>query len=108
MKESLSVVGGIALAVAIGLGLLYGGIYLYRDTGPRIADAERNTYENSVSYVQGKAQELAKYKREYEAAKDETDRKALRGLILHTASTVDMSKMPAYLRTFVRDVERDK
>ena len=106
--RALAAVGAVVLVLGVALAGVYGYIALYRDAAPRMADAERATYENSASYVQGKTQELAKYRREYETEKDAAAKSALRELILTTAATVDRSKLPADLRAFLRDLETNK
>jgi hypothetical protein len=112
MKDLFAGLGGLIVAVVLLVGLVVGGTFgyiaLFRKAAPEMADAERATYENSASYIQGKTQEIAKYKREYESSKDAKDKSALRELILTSAATVDRARLPADLRAFLRDLESSK
>lgn len=112
MRAFFAEMGGLIVALILLVGIVVGGtfgyIFLYRTAAPMQAENERTVYENTPSYVQGKTQEIGKLKREYDASKDERDRKALRETILTAASTVDRSKLPADLRGFLRDLEANK
>jgi len=101
---------GLILASLIVLVLFFGGwglwrgqVAMYRDVAPKQAEAEREVYVNTPSYILGKQDVLNKYRDEYLRAKD--DRKvALRATILSEASTVDKTKLSPDLQTFINSL----
>lgn len=105
MKDVMTLIGGVVLSVAALLGVIYGGIYLYRDAAPRQQAAEREIYEQTPSYVQGKLQLLSKYKREYDAERDPKVRAGIRELALHEAATVDRNRLPPWARQWINQLE---
>ena len=85
-----------------GLGFLAtdGDLAIYRFWAPKQANAEREVFEQTQSYVQGKVEYLNQLRLDYEFA-DGPQKEALRRTILTEASTVDNSKLPLDLRSFV-------
>ena len=101
---------GITLGAIVIFGLLiWGGrhayISYYADTEPRMEDARREVFENTSSYIRGKTQEISKMRREFKGTNDSVEKAALREMILTSASTVDIEKLPEGLQDFIRSLE---
>ncbi len=61
---------------------------------PAYENLDREVYENTQSFVHGKIQDLAKYKREYDAAKDNPiEQKAIEAIINQQFSQFDSKKI---------------
>ena len=60
---------------------------------PANENIDRQVFENTQSYVHGKIQDLAKYKREYDATDNMTERQAITSLINQQFAQFDSSKI---------------
>jgi hypothetical protein len=104
-KQIASLIGwGLFALVAIpslslGLRAMLGG---------PSANVERAIYENSTSYLQGKDQSIAKLRMDYQLAKDEGAKSAVKGFALHEASTVKRSKLSIENQQFLNELERNQ
>lgn len=101
MKSDL-IIGTILVGVifaATGLSLVH-----YKVFAPKFADAQREVYENSTSYIQGKTQILNKYRGEYALAND-SQKLLLKSVILREATTVDNSKLPVDIQMFIQKLK---
>jgi hypothetical protein len=107
-KDTLTVVltyiVGIVLAVVVVWGLGRVSTMIYRDVAPRQAEAEREVYVNTPSYINGKNEILMKYMSEYNKAKTEQERNALKDTILNEASTVNIDKLQPNIRSFIQSL----
>jgi hypothetical protein len=97
---------GLALVLVIllyGVGFLAtgGNLAIYRFWAPKQANAEREVFVNTNSYVQGKTDYISRLRFEYQSSKDADQKAALRTLILTEAANVDNSKLPADLQAFI-------
>ena len=104
MRGIISAIGGLLalwliLNVAIGGGLMH-----FRFWAPKYRDAQREVFEQSQSYVQGKVSHLTRLRLSYESAEG-TRREALRRTILTEAATVDSDDLPESLQAFITEVE---
>lgn len=92
-----------ALVVILGLTWVFQGndFFMYRVFAPRYADAQRNTFENSQSYVDGKIAYLSELRAQYE----DSHRESTRTLILSEASQIDNAKLPRDLRVFIEGLK---
>ena len=108
VKKFLETTGGIVVAIAavvgIVLGAAYGGFWLYKEFAPKYAEVEREVFENSPSFVQGKVSHLNKLRREYQEG-DEGTKSNLREIILTEVDSVDLEKLPAELRRFIEGLK---
>ena len=86
------------LSLSKGLfGLEYKGYF-----APKHANIDRQVYEHTQSYVHGKVQDLAKYKAEYDATEDNTERQAIQTIINQQFAQLDSSKVvDTNLRNFL-------
>ncbi len=74
--------------------------------GTRVQNAQRQVFEQTQSYVQGKREYLSRLREQYETA-DDTHKAALKELILSEASNVDNSKLPPDLAAFIQSLKED-
>lgn len=94
-----------AVVVMYGLGFLVtgGDLAIYRFWAPKMENAKREVFENTQSYVQGKAEYIGRLRYQYEAAEPGAQKEALR--ILSEASTVDNKKLPADELAFLNSLK---
>jgi hypothetical protein len=106
MKTRYAILGIVGfLVIVFGLSWLVQGndFFLYKVFAPRQEAVRREVFEQSKAYNQGMIQELQNMQFEYVKAAPE-HRQALASIILHRAADYDDNKLPADLRTFVRDL----
>jgi len=82
----------------IGTG---GDLAIYKFWAPKMANAQRQVFENTQSYVQGKVDYLTRLRFEYQTATDESRKAALRTMIITEAAQVDNDKLPPDLQAFI-------
>ncbi|MHC4297953.1 MAG: hypothetical protein ACYS7Y_11670 [Planctomycetota bacterium] len=108
MKSFFSSVGGLLLAAALIVGVVFGGSYLgltvYRTFGTAYESARTDVYRENKSYVEGTIRDLREMKRDYVTA-DEGHQDALRSLILHRAGELDWDRLPSDVRGFLNELE---
>ena len=97
----------LALLLMIGLSFAMGWTdVLYTKTvGKAQENARREVFEQTQSYVEGKRQELTKYRLEYMEAKDEQEKHALKVTILQSFANFDVTKLPPDLQTFLESLK---
>ena len=97
----------LALAIAIGLSFAFGwvGVGYTKTVGKAQENARREVFEQTQSYVEGKRQELTKYRLEYMEAKDEQEKHALKVTILQSFANFDVTKLPPDLQTFLESLK---
>src|ERR1700676_5302823 len=78
-----------------GLGFVAtgGDLAIYRFWAPKQENAKRVVFENTQSYIQGKQEYLSRLEFQYKTADNDTQKAALKTMILDESSTVDMSQM---------------
>lgn len=108
-KEAVGyvVVGAISLAAIIGGMFLFGKASnkFEATIGTEYKNIKREQFENSTSYVHGMIKDLSKCKKEYDLAKDESEKKAILSYIDSTFAQFDISKIDNDdLRMFLQDV----
>ncbi len=93
------------LAVVLLLAALFGaGVFnleMKRFFKPRNAEIDRQVFENTPSFVHGKAQYIERLRFQYEKADTAASRAGLKTTILHEASTVDWTLLPANTQAFL-------
>lgn len=99
---------GIILLVAVVVGLSVGGnvfsIKMKGTFGVAHADADRKIFENTKTYVGGMADDLAKYKYEYQREKDPVAKQAIVDLIVSRFADFDVNELnDKDLRDFLKD-----
>ncbi len=95
-----------AIMVLYGIGFVATGgeLAIYSFWAPKMANAQRQVFVNTQSYVEGKTDYMSKLRYDYEMA-EPARKAALKTLILSEAVSVDMNKMPADLQAFVQSLK---
>jgi len=98
----------ILVVLLVGLGVIFGvsyfGLFQYKFFAPKYEKARREVFENTQSYVEGKRQEIIKYKLEYDLADTEQDKNALKYTILQTTANLDLDLLEDDLKDFVLEL----
>lgn len=84
--------------------------FMYKVFAPKYEAVRRETFEQSKAYNQGMIQELQNMQFAYVREKDPEAKAALADIILHRAAdyNLDDPRVPAGLRTFVRDLRQNR
>ena len=104
MKDLLAVVRGVLVVLLLIVGGTYGYLHLYKDVAPKFQAAGREVFENTPSYVRGKAQIISKLMLDYERAESETQKVTLKEMIATEAVAVDREKLPQNLQSLLREL----
>jgi hypothetical protein len=96
-------IGGIALIIAGGFALQALDLGFYAFWAPKYKAVERQVFEESKPYVQGKITYLNRLRGQYEVA-DESQRPALKAVIKREASQIKTEYLPSDLRAFLGDI----
>lgn len=85
----------IIILFILGIPFLCGGYDVLYNTviGTAQKDSQRIVYKNNKTYIEGKADDLARYKREYERADNEEDKKIIIINIQDEFSDFDTNKL---------------
>jgi len=94
------IVGTLVLVFLLGLG----GLEWKKFFAPRHAEVNRTVFENTPSFVHGKAQHLTKLRFEFEQAETDSQRNSLKMMIRHEASTIDNDLLPTDLQSFIQSL----
>lgn len=94
----------VALVIALFIGLGFASLEWRRYFAPRHADVSREVFESTPSFVQGKAQYIARLRLQYEAADTEASRQSLRTLIKTEAAAVDITLLPQDIQAFLANL----
>lgn len=81
-----------------------GDLAIYRFWAPKQANAEREVFENTQGYVEGKVEYINKLRLDYESSTG-VQKEALRRTILTEASTVNNNKLPYDLQVFISQLK---
>lgn len=96
----------LALLILI-FGLAVGGrwtvLQVDRWLAPQEANVQREVFEETKSYNEGKEQELVKYKFEWERSTDPVTRRAIESAVRHSFADYDISRLDPELQNFVRN-----
>ena len=84
--------------------LQYLSIINYGFFAPMKKNVERKVFENTQSYVEGKRQELSKYRLEYITTKDEDVKAAIKMTIIQSFANFDKNLLSYELRTFLESL----
>jgi type II secretory pathway pseudopilin PulG len=105
MKEIFKGIGILVSVILLGfllyLGLGYLGVIGTKTVGKAQQNAQREVFENTQSYVEGKRQEALKYYKEYKNAPDDESRKAIKALVSQSFANFDENKLSPTLKNFV-------
>jgi len=99
----VKVIGAIILVLLIMAAITFLTLGWDKFFSPKFENVRRDVFEATKSYNQGKVQELAKYKLEYERATG-TDKDAIASAIRHTFADYNNSKLDSQLKGFLQKV----
>jgi len=107
MKKGL-IIGLVAVAGIAGVGMFAFGMETLslkwkRYFAPQHENVKREVFEETKSYNEGKIQQLAKYKLEYERA-NTADRAALASTIQHMFADMNPDRLPPQLGAFLTKI----
>jgi predicted membrane-bound dolichyl-phosphate-mannose-protein mannosyltransferase len=91
----------ILLILIIAFNFLDLGVYSF--FAPKKENVRREVFENTRSYNQGKIQELAKLKLEFELA-DNDDKEIIKNTIRHKFADYNNDNMPRNLQIFLQEI----
>lgn len=104
----------IVIGIVLLLGVLFGvgwavegnSFFMYKFFAPKEEAVRRETFEQSKSYNDGMAQELASMQLDYAKASPE-QKAALRSVIVHRYAGYDTGKLPPDLQAFIATIKHD-
>lgn len=77
------------------------GLYQIQFWGVKYADANRQVFEHSKSYVHGNVRDIENLKLEYSRAKTPEEKAAILDVLHHRTVDINRDELPADLREFV-------
>lgn len=97
-----------SIASFLGLLLLifclnYYSLVSFGFFAPKYAKVQRNVFENTPSYVQGKIQDLSNYKLQYEQTADTNNKSAIRAVIRSQFANFNTADCPDELKPFLQE-----
>ena len=97
----------LTLVLMHGIGFLVtgGDLSMYKFWAPKQANAERQVFVNTNSYVQGKTDYLSRLRLAYKTADSPAQKSALKETILIEAANVDNDKLPVDLQIFINGLK---
>jgi hypothetical protein len=101
MKIFFAVVGVIALFLGLSLAFGWFDIYYTKTIGKEKQNVQREVFEQTQSYVEGKRQEALKYRLEYMSTTDTTEKRAIKAMISQSFANFDEEKLSPELRDFI-------
>jgi len=108
IKIFLGFIGVIVLFLALELGFGWFGVFYTKTVGKAKENARREVFEETQSYVEGKRQELIKYRLEYMRA-DSSDKEAIKMTIVQSFANFDedkhRDKFSAELISFLKEMK---
>ena len=105
-KGAVLTILGVFILVAGVASLTYFGPDLSRHFGMRYADADRQVYQESLSMVRGTTEHIQRLKLEYAKAETDAHKAALIEMVLTSASSIDETKLPPHLQSWVLELRR--
>ena len=91
-KLILIILGSIILFFAAMFGLQYMGLVNYKFFAPKYQNAQREVFENTQSFTEGKRQDLIKYYHEW-LNSDKDGKNALKELVIEDFASCDVTKL---------------
>jgi hypothetical protein len=101
LLASICLIAALAVVGFIATGADFAA---FRFWAPKYENAKRVVFENTQSYVQGKAEYIGRLRYQYANADPGPQKEALRTLILSEAATVDVSKLPTDEQGFLNSI----
>jgi len=105
MKNVLITIGVIIALFAIIFAANEFEIFGTKFWGVRKENARREVFEQTQSYVEGKRQEITKYRLEYQLEKDTVAKEAIRQTIITSFANFDVNKLSPDLIEFLNELK---
>jgi hypothetical protein len=100
---ALAVVGSFSVIYALGFMLQAMDLGFYAFWAPKYKAVERQVFEESKPYVQGKITYLNRLRGDYELA-DKDHKPAIKAVIRRESSQIKTEYLPADLRSFIESL----
>ena len=104
MKDFFIGIGLLILGLGLGFLLKFVGLFEYQFFAPKYENARREVFENTQSYVEGKRQDLIRYRLQYNQAPSTENKNAIKSTIRLMFSNVDPDIFEPQLASFLKDV----
>ena len=102
-KIVLLIIGAIVLLIALDFGFGFLGVFKTKTVGKAQQNVQREVFEQTQSYVEGKRQIALKYYKEYLQADDDS-KKALKSIVSQDFANFDEDKyLTGELRNFIHN-----
>jgi len=95
------VIGGLT-GLSFGLGWVNVGYT--KTVGKAQQNAQRTVFEETQSYVEGKRQEVAKFRYEYLKSKDPQEKTAIRSMLRSSLANFDKTKLDQDMVSFLDSI----
>jgi hypothetical protein len=93
MKTAFKAIGVIVTLIAFTWIVSAIELGSFAFWAPRQENVKRNVFEHTQSYVDGKIQDLASYKEQYEKAKDPQDKQIIQNVVRDRYTNFDATTM---------------
>ena len=103
MKVIASIIGSLVLFVASIFGMQFLGFKMYDFFAPKYRAVDNHVFKESEQYNDGMLRDLENLQMEYMQAND-TQKQALKSIVLHRFSVYDETRLPPNLRNFYNDL----
>lgn len=107
MKEFFMGLGALILIIALAWLFMFNDIFMSKVYKPAQAEIERNTFEESKSYVQGSITELSSYYLSYRKATGEHKQALKEIVLLNRANYLRLPNLPEHLRSFLQELDNE-
>lgn len=104
IKDTFFTIISIVVVVVILFTATTAGIMWYRHFGIMRESATTDIYRENKSYVEGTVRDLRDLQVQYVQA-DESQKEALKGLILHRANELDWKLLPDDVQDFLEELK---
>ena len=104
---ALSIIMIVFAVLGITWAIQGNDFFLYKEFAPKYEQVRRETFEQSKAYNDGMVNELDAMRFEYIKATD-TQKTALRSVILHRSASYPCEKMPTDLCQFITQLRNER
>jgi hypothetical protein len=106
-KDAISFTVAVAMGIAALFGISYLGFKSYEYFAPKYRAVDNQVFKESEQYNDGMIRDLENLQMEYIKA-DDTQKQALKSIILHRFSVYDQNRLPANLWNFYTQLREGK
>lgn len=101
-RGALAIIGTVLVIIGIAFTLGWTDVFYTSTVGKAKQNAQREVFEESQSYVEGKRQEAAKLYKEYMQAEHQVDKNVINNVVRASFANFDENKyLDEPLRTFI-------